>query len=63
MTNRRCCCDFDATGFHLRQLQKCCAHGTFTAASGSIVVANVPEPSRALLLGLSLAFLMARRRR
>lgn len=29
----------------------------------SIVVANAPEPSRVLLLGLSLAFLVARRRR
>ena len=36
----------------------------FTSAGDlSIVVANVPEPSRALLLGLSLALLMARRRR
>lgn len=36
----------------------------FTSAGDlSIVVANVPEPSRALLLGLSLALLVARRRR
>ncbi len=36
----------------------------FTSAGDlSIVVANAPEPSRALLLGLSLALLVARRRR